>query len=57
MLKGTCPNSDYMSEHVITLPLHLQITEEEVDKVIENVIEVRYKMKKKLAIIRRKCSQ
>lgn len=37
--QGTCPNSDYMSEHAITLPLHLQITEEETDKVIEKVIE------------------
>lgn len=37
--QGTCPNSDYMSEHAITLPLHLKITEEEVKMVIGCVKE------------------
>lgn len=36
---GTCPRADYVSEHAITLPLHLQITEEEIDQVIAAVTE------------------
>ena len=37
--QGTCPKSDYMSEHAITLPLHLQITKAEIEQVIDSVKE------------------
>lgn len=35
--KGTCPNAEYASAHVISLPLHLQLTYEDV-KYIANII-------------------
>ena len=36
--RGTCPKAAYMSEHMITLPLHLYLTDEDVEKVIKSVI-------------------
>jgi dTDP-4-amino-4,6-dideoxygalactose transaminase len=37
---GTCPNSLNLSEKIITLPLHTKLTEDDVDYVIKNVIEI-----------------
>ena len=37
---GTCPNSLTISEKLITLPLHMNLTDEDVDYVIEQVIKV-----------------
>ena len=28
--KGTCPNADYVGDHVLSLPLHMRISEEDV---------------------------
>ena len=36
---GSCPNARHISEHVISLPLHLRLTYEEVQKIISTVIE------------------
>jgi dTDP-4-amino-4,6-dideoxygalactose transaminase len=33
--KGTCPNSEYYSDRIISLPLHLGLTNREVNRVIE----------------------
>lgn len=35
--KGTCPKAHKVSEHIITLPLHMWLTDEEVDKIISVV--------------------
>ncbi len=35
--KGTCPKAHEMSEHLITLPLHMWLTNEEVQQIIEVV--------------------
>ncbi|MBQ9742146.1 MAG: DegT/DnrJ/EryC1/StrS family aminotransferase [Ruminococcus sp.] len=37
--QGTCPNSEYYSEHILSLPLHLRLTDEDVQTVIDAVIE------------------
>jgi dTDP-4-amino-4,6-dideoxygalactose transaminase len=37
---GTCPNSLTISEKLITLPLHMNLTDEDIDYVIEQVIKV-----------------
>lgn len=37
--RGTCPKAHYVSEHVISLPMHLRLTYEDVRYVIENVAE------------------
>jgi dTDP-4-amino-4,6-dideoxygalactose transaminase len=37
--KGNCPNSYRLSENVISLPLHIRLTEDDVRYVIEKVIE------------------
>ncbi len=34
---GTCPRSEYYSEHILSLPLHLRLTEEDV-KVVANAV-------------------
>lgn len=36
---GTCPNSYNLSESIISLPLHIKLTEEDVKYVAEKVIE------------------
>lgn len=33
--KGDCPNSEYLAEHCISLPMFAELTDEEVNKVIE----------------------
>ena len=30
--KGTCPNADWYSNELITLPLHLNLIEEDVER-------------------------
>jgi dTDP-4-amino-4,6-dideoxygalactose transaminase len=42
--RGLCPNADRMSERIISLPLHLRLTDADVDKVIESVIRFRIGM-------------
>ncbi len=41
--KGTCPYAEYVSEHVISLPMHLDLTYDDIqyicDKVIANVVK------------------
>lgn len=32
--RGTCPKAHEISEHIITLPLHMWLTDEDVDKII-----------------------
>ncbi len=36
---GTCPNARYISEHVISLPMHMRLTYEDVQKIINTVID------------------
>lgn len=36
--KGTCPKAHYVSEHVISLPMHLKLTYEDVQTIIHAVI-------------------
>ena len=36
--KGLCRNAEYIGEHILTLPLYLKMTDEEVDRVIKYVI-------------------
>lgn len=36
--KGSCPNAAYFSDHIISLPMHMRITYEEVQNVIEKVV-------------------
>ncbi len=35
--RGTCPKAHELSERIITLPLHMWLTDEDVDKIIEIV--------------------
>lgn len=42
--RGLCPNADRMSERIISLPLHLRLTDADVDKVIDSVIRFRIGM-------------
>ena len=37
--EGTCPNADYYSRHMVSLPFHLRLTEEDISRVAENIIE------------------
>lgn len=36
--KGTCPYSDYVSEHVISLPMNLYVTFEHVQKICDVIV-------------------
>lgn len=38
--KGTCPRSEFVSEHIISLPLHLRLTKEDIDYVADQVIRI-----------------
>ena len=40
--KGTCPNAHYISDHVISLPMHMGIKKEDVDLVVKKVLEFVY---------------
>lgn len=35
--KGTCPHAEWASRHVLTLPAHLNVTEEDVENVCERI--------------------
>jgi dTDP-4-amino-4,6-dideoxygalactose transaminase len=37
---GTCPNSHIISEKLISLPLHLSMSNDDVEYVIEHVIKI-----------------
>lgn len=37
--RGTCPRAHEVSEHIITLPLHMWLTDEDVEKIIGVVIQ------------------
>jgi len=37
--KGTCPNADKMSSRILTLPIHLKITKDDVKYISDKVIE------------------
>ncbi len=37
--KGTCPNATYYSDHVLSLPMHLRLTYQDVQYVIAKVVE------------------
>jgi len=37
--KGTCPNADKMSSRILTLPIHLKITKEDVTFISSKVLE------------------
>ena len=37
---GSCPNAHNLCQHIITLPLHIWLTDEEVEKVIKSVNEI-----------------
>ena len=37
--KETCPKAEYVSEHVISLPLHMKLIYEDVQYICDNVIE------------------
>lgn len=36
--KGTCPQADYMSNRILSLPLHLRLTRSEVDRICKVII-------------------
>lgn len=36
---GTCPKAAYISDHVLSLPLHMRLTEQDVAFVIEKILE------------------
>lgn len=36
---GTCPHAREMSDHIITLPLHMWLTDEDVELIIKTVSE------------------
>lgn len=37
--KGTCPKAHYYSDHIVTLPLHLWLSEEDVQRIAGLVVE------------------
>lgn len=37
--KSTCPNADYYSRHIVSLPFHLKLTEKDIDIVVDNIIK------------------
>ena len=37
---GQCPKAHTASEKIISLPLHLGLTDEDIDYIIDNVIEI-----------------
>ena len=36
---GTCPRAHEVSQHLITLPLHMWLSDEDVDKIIQGVLD------------------
>ena len=37
---GKCPNSLYYSDRIISLPLHMYLTEEELKYIVDSVVEI-----------------
>jgi dTDP-4-amino-4,6-dideoxygalactose transaminase len=37
--KGTCPKASYVSDHIISLPMHMRLSYEDVQSVIKAVVE------------------
>lgn len=37
--KGTCPNATYLSEHLLSLPLHLRLTYNDIQLIIDKIGE------------------
>lgn len=37
--KGTCPNATYISEHVLSLPLHMRMTYNDVQEIVQRIGE------------------
>lgn len=37
--KGTCPHAEYISDHVLSLPMHMQLSYEDVQFIIGKVID------------------
>jgi dTDP-4-amino-4,6-dideoxygalactose transaminase len=37
--KGTCPHAAYVSNHVISLPLHMRLSYEDIQTVIKTIVE------------------
>lgn len=37
--KGTCPNADYASDHILSLPMHMRLTYADVQKIVKHVID------------------
>jgi dTDP-4-amino-4,6-dideoxygalactose transaminase len=44
--KGTCPNADFASEHIISLPLHMDVTFEDVQYITGLIITYLIDLKK-----------
>lgn len=44
---GTCPRAAYVSDHVISLPMHLRLTRDDVKYVCDQVIEIQSAMRHK----------
>jgi dTDP-4-amino-4,6-dideoxygalactose transaminase len=34
---GTCPNAAYASDHLLSLPIHLRLTREDVERVAQEL--------------------
>lgn len=43
--RGTCPKAAYVSEHVLSLPMHLRITKEDVEFICRNIIRFTRELK------------
>ena len=37
--KGTCPHAHYVSEHILSLPLHLDVTEEDARRIAKIILD------------------
>jgi len=37
--KGTCPKAKYYSDHVVSLPMHLRLSDEDIQRVIDTIEE------------------
>lgn len=44
--KGTCPKADWVGDHVISLPMHMRLTYDDVQTVIECVLKYLVEVKK-----------
>ena len=38
--QGTCPRAAYVSDHVISLPMHLRMTYDDVQYICDQVIKI-----------------